>query len=305
MHSSTDGTGAFGRWDDLRLVASIVDGGSLKAAGEHLGVHHSTVLRRLDAFEAALGAQLFRRSATGYRLTEVGNVVLDSARRIALELDGLDRELSTTITGLDAVVRVRVDPVVAVAIHDNWAALQRAHPGLRLEINVAAGCPAPDESVHIGLGVEKPSDTDAIAIHVMDLHSGLFASPRYIASHGVPAGLQDVGSHVFVSGAQSLSRLPFVAFVDTHVRTESVVYRTDSLVDLYHAVWAGLGIGPTTCAAQIGHGELVPVWPEHHWRTPVWMAMHTEHRHTPRIKRVWDEIRDGLRSASQATIDSQ
>ena len=38
-------------WDDLKIFLAIALGGSARAAASKLGVHHSTITRRIDAFE--------------------------------------------------------------------------------------------------------------------------------------------------------------------------------------------------------------------------------------------------------------
>ena len=51
-------------WDDLRYFLGIARAGSLAGAAIALGVNHSTVFRRIQAFEARLGVRLFDRLPT-------------------------------------------------------------------------------------------------------------------------------------------------------------------------------------------------------------------------------------------------
>ena len=53
-------------WSDLRYALAVGNTGGLAAAARQLGVNHTTVLRRLDALEARLGARLFERARHGY-----------------------------------------------------------------------------------------------------------------------------------------------------------------------------------------------------------------------------------------------
>ena len=48
-------------WDDLRYVLAVAEAGSLAGAARELRVNHSTVLRRIAAFEQQLGLRLFER----------------------------------------------------------------------------------------------------------------------------------------------------------------------------------------------------------------------------------------------------
>src|SRR5690606_19697913 len=46
-------------WDDLRLFLAVARAGTLSGAARALGVNHSTVFRRVGAFEEALEVRLF------------------------------------------------------------------------------------------------------------------------------------------------------------------------------------------------------------------------------------------------------
>ena len=59
-------------WNDLRSFLAIARAGSLQGAARALGVNHSTVFRRLNALEAALGVRLFDRLPGGYAPTRCG-----------------------------------------------------------------------------------------------------------------------------------------------------------------------------------------------------------------------------------------
>ena len=57
-------------------------GARFRAAAEHLGVNHSTVLRRIAQLEERLGAPMFEKLPTGYRLTAAGEEVLELAEQM-------------------------------------------------------------------------------------------------------------------------------------------------------------------------------------------------------------------------------
>ncbi|MGD7385698.1 helix-turn-helix domain-containing protein, partial [Ralstonia pseudosolanacearum] len=53
------------QWDDIRHFLALAREGSLSAAARRLGVEHTTVARRADALEQALGVWLFDRLPRG------------------------------------------------------------------------------------------------------------------------------------------------------------------------------------------------------------------------------------------------
>ena len=92
-------------WDNLKYFLALADNQTLKSAAAELGVSHTTVLRRIKAFESQLGTQLFTHSNSGYRLTENGTVLrvqADTLKRsvdsIARTVAGADKEISGKVT---------------------------------------------------------------------------------------------------------------------------------------------------------------------------------------------------------------
>lgn len=94
-------------WDDLRYALAIAKCGGLAGAARALGADHSTVFRHLNALEAELGAKLFERLPTGYRMTAAGERLREAAERIETEVMALDRELSGRDTRLTGTLRAR------------------------------------------------------------------------------------------------------------------------------------------------------------------------------------------------------
>ncbi len=66
-------------WDDVRYFLAVARAGSVRAAAERLRVNHSTVLRRIAQLEERLGAHMFEKLPSGYRLTDAGEEVLEVA----------------------------------------------------------------------------------------------------------------------------------------------------------------------------------------------------------------------------------
>ena len=59
-------------WNELRTAMVVARSGTVSAASIELGVHRATVMRHVDALEAAFGSKLFLRHSRGYTLTEAG-----------------------------------------------------------------------------------------------------------------------------------------------------------------------------------------------------------------------------------------
>src|SRR3546814_16251884 len=80
-----------------------------------LGVNHTTVLRRIAQLEERLGAQMFEKLPSGYRLTAAGEEVLEFAE----QMEASSNRLETRIFGRDQGVRglLRVTLPLFLATH--------------------------------------------------------------------------------------------------------------------------------------------------------------------------------------------
>ena len=100
-------------WDDVRYFLAAAREGSVRAAAKHLGVNHATVLRRIAQLEGRLGAQMFEKLPSGYRLTEAGEEVLE----LAEQMEASSNRLETRVFGRDqsarGLLRVTLPPFLA------------------------------------------------------------------------------------------------------------------------------------------------------------------------------------------------
>ena len=70
-------------WNDLRFVLAVARGSSLSAAARQLHVDQTTVSRRLDSLERAMGTKLFQRVQGCLLATEFGELAAARAERMS------------------------------------------------------------------------------------------------------------------------------------------------------------------------------------------------------------------------------
>ena len=73
-------------WDDYRYFAALAEAGSVRGAANELGVNASTVTRRLESLETALGVSLFKRTGRGLNITTEGVEVAQRLDEVAKQL---------------------------------------------------------------------------------------------------------------------------------------------------------------------------------------------------------------------------
>ena len=122
-------------WDDVRYFLAVARGGSVRAAAERLGVNHATVLRRVAQLEGNLGASLFDRRPSGYRMTGAGEEVLD----LAGQMETSSHQLEARILGRDqrvrGLLRVTLSPTLAThLLMPDFSDFATVHPDVEFEI---------------------------------------------------------------------------------------------------------------------------------------------------------------------------
>ena len=66
-------------WDDMRIFLALAASGSSAAAAKTVGNDATTVSRRLQRLERALGTSLFEHGRAGLMLTDAGHRLLAHA----------------------------------------------------------------------------------------------------------------------------------------------------------------------------------------------------------------------------------
>jgi DNA-binding transcriptional LysR family regulator len=126
-------------WNDVRYFLALARLGSVRSAGEALGVSHSTVARRVEALEARLAARLFDRNREGYQLTDAGRRMVERAERAEKEMLALERELVGCDEKLAGPVHITCcDAFVSDLLMPELARLCTACPGIELGMTTDA-----------------------------------------------------------------------------------------------------------------------------------------------------------------------
>ena len=79
-------------WEALRTLGVVAETGSMARAGEQLGCAVSTVARRIDGLEQALGLTLLHRTRGGAKPTDAGKAILGSVAHASQFLNQVPRQ---------------------------------------------------------------------------------------------------------------------------------------------------------------------------------------------------------------------
>jgi DNA-binding transcriptional LysR family regulator len=271
-------------WDDLRYVLAVADTGSLAGAARTLGVNHTTVLRRVSAFEQRLGLRLFERLPTGYVLTAGGEELIAAARQIEDTVTRLERTLAGQDLRLSGTIRLTTtDTLMGSILPEILAEFRKAHPGIQIEVavsNLMLNLSKRDADVAIR-PVADPPET-LVGRRVARVAFAIYGSRDYVAKR---KKLGDLRTQHWVVPDDSLAATSVARWMRAELPSSDIALRADSFVAMRQAVQAGLGLAALPCYLGDTSPDLVCVHPPiKAMDTALWVLTHEDLRHTARIR---------------------
>ncbi|RMC38057.1 LysR family transcriptional regulator [Paracoccus alkanivorans] len=278
-------------WDDIRTALAVARTGTVSAAAEALGVHHATVIRRVDALERQLGVRLFQRHTRGYALTEAGQVLLRSAG----EADERFAQMASRIAGagdrIEGDLVVTSLPELADLVMPRLLALLRRHPGLRLRyVTDARLYRLSTGEAHIAIRAgARPTEPDYVVRRLAVLPSRLYAAPAYLEAHGP---VEDLARHRFampLPGAAG-ERAPYMRWLEERVPANNMVFLSNDFDAVEAVVRGGEALGVLKKERAEGLAEIMAL-PE--WDSELWLVTHVDLHRTPKVQAALEALRGG------------
>ena len=130
-------------WDDFKFFSAVARCGTVRAAARDLGVNPSTVTRRIEHFEARLGARLFARTARGLVLTPAGAAAVGKVQDVESELARIERSIREEDQALAGKVRIAVPEFMMLGgVFEEFGRVADAYSRITVEWLFEAAGPA-------------------------------------------------------------------------------------------------------------------------------------------------------------------
>lgn len=279
-------------WDDLRTFLAVAQEGTIRGAAKALKVNHSTVSRRIKAFEQRLQVRLFERQPSGYVLTPAGEDVLSSAQLVKDQVDGLERRVLGQDTKLTGALRVTLPDLLAIRLlAPDLADFSAEYPGIDLEVIVSyATLDLSRREADIAIRITNSPPETLVGRRVARYCNGTYASPSYLEDHDLDHSPQQANwvgwDEVVTSPKWALES----DFPDMPVR-----YRFPNALMQLEVAKAGLGVVKIPCFLgdpEPGVMRVPGTVPEPSWS--VWLLTHEDLRHTARVRAFMDFMADAF-----------
>jgi DNA-binding transcriptional LysR family regulator len=282
-------------WDDIHTFLAIARARTLSGAARALGLGQSTLSRRLEALEQRAGARLLQRTPHGYDLTALGEAVLANAERMEMEAIAVERAVQGRDVALSGVIRVTtVDTIANWLLPPAIAALQARYPAICVEVlPETRSFSLSKREADLAIRMARFEGNELISRRIAYLGHALYASPAYLAAHPMPLGSGEIGAegHAIVTVLEDQTHLPEARWLVEQVPHARVALRSNSRDVQLGAARAGLGV---VCLSRYladrepGLVRLAASGPAP--RREVWLGVHADLRHMPRIRAMIDAL---------------
>ncbi len=293
-------------WNDLRHLIAVARHGSTLAAAKALGVNQSTVHRRLSELENRVGLTLVKRYPTGYRLSELGDALIDHVLAVETAVVTLERQIQALKHDLKGVIRLTcpeptVSRIAATGLLDRF---YERYPGLTVEfvtsdryLDIAKG------EADIAFRSGEPTDDSLVGRKICDSIWAIYASRSYIQQNGRPTSIADLANHAMIGFDGIMQHHRVAKWLPVAVPDARVVNRNNSMLGTLSAVKAGIGVAPLPTTLGDAEETLVQVLPPVDDLTRSWYLLsHPDLRKTPRIAAFVDHVLDDIPALRKALI---
>lgn len=183
--------------ENLKLFLLIVDKGSMRAAAREYGLSAARVSERLSALEAYYDTRLLNRTTRSISVTEEGQELARTARRIIIETEEIETKLKfgkKTISGtihLNATIDFGINCIAHLI--DEFMEL---HPEININLTLDDGyVDLISNNIDLAIRLGELSDS---TLHTKKIGINpriTCASPEYLQKYGIPKHPSELEKH--------------------------------------------------------------------------------------------------------------
>ena len=271
-------------WGDLLYLYTLAKSDNLLDAAEKLEVNRTTVSRRIESLEQAIGAKLFVKKGRDLVLTEAGQMALESAERIYDEVGAMKGAIRSRDKRLDGLVIITATPKMCALLEPEISRFLLNHPGLRIEFSASMlpeNLEKLESDIALRMTIEPPETL--IGRRLAEPAIALYASEEFANN------MTESGELRYVKGVGPIEIEPLL--MEEKGLVPNIVMTCNSIELVVQALRSGVGASYLPCYVAAMEPGLVRIGKVR--RTgmlDLWLLYSTQHREAPKIKAVVDVI---------------
>lgn len=286
----------------MQAFSRVAELGSFTRAADELGLSRAMVSTHVRRLEQRFGLKLLNRTTRKVAVTPAGLDYLGHCRRIFAELAAAEETLRQS--KVQPTGRLRVDVPGSFGRHILLPAMSdflARYPGIDLEIRFNERVvDLVREGVDLAVRAGTVTDPNLVALRIAHSRWIFCASPAYLARHGRPYRIADLGDHVLIGStpADSAKPRPWM-FAEVEAPPAEPEFRISFNESEAVMLAAANGVGITQtldllASRALMDGQLVIVLAEHALPGPPLSIVHTQAAQRLARVRVFSEFLRGL-----------
>ena len=246
-----------------------------------------------------MNTTLFHRHARGLILTEQGELLFDATSAMIKRLDAAEARIKDSEEEVFGELRV----TTTTGFGSLWLAPRLPHlydkyPDLKIDLMLEEKVlDLPMREADVAIRMKEPSQADLIRKRLMTVHMQLYASPDYVAKHGMPESVEDIGNRRLICQNPRTVQVGAGLQLVQHLLAYDVpsMLTVNNYFGVLQSVVHGLGIGVLPGYVTQDFPDLVRVLPDlRSNEVPVFLAYPEELRQSKRIQVFRDFVQDEI-----------
>ena len=250
---------------ELRALATLskaAELGSLSSAAQAQGITPQAASKALMQLERQLGVQLLARTTRRLALTPEGQLLVDASRpALDAMTAALDAVRKASLAPLEGSLTISAPrPVVSTVLAPLVEAFSVLHPKLSLRIaSLDDDAPMPEVDDEVTFSLGKPANEEIAVTPLMEIVFVHCASPSYLATHGVPASLEELVTRQAGAIPKEVRGVPDEPDSQAHGQPFLSTNDHDLQVQIVRSGRMALQLAALVAAPHIDDGSFVPL----------------------------------------------
>jgi DNA-binding transcriptional LysR family regulator len=277
-------------WNDYRFFLALARAGTLGGAARELGVEHTTVRRRVDALEAALGTKLFIRTPEGFALTTAGIRAHARIAEAAEVLQAVEMSAGGEDGELKGTVRVAMSEGFAPFLVKRLAEMRARHPDIVVEaLTSDTVVDLTRRDADIAVRFASTPQGALLVRKIGEIGWALCGAASYLQRAGTPEAPEQIAGHDVVGFDDARGRLPGAQWLATHAADARIVMRCSYLIAALNAAIMGIGLAVLPAHFVAAEATLVAIGPSFS-HSDIAIVAHPDLARAARVRAVMDFI---------------
>jgi len=285
-------------WNALKVLITISQCGSLKAAARSLGVNYTTVLRRIETLEQQVGGKLFERGAKGYVATQLADEILALTKPMQQSVEHIERQLIGRELQPKGLVKITAPFNIANRyLPPILKTISNLYPDITFEVLSSNDIFNLNSRVaDIAIRATTAPPEHLIGRKAVSIPWSIFAARSLVDKYTGSINIDTLTACPLIGASGHLQELSGFSWLESHCH-QAIVTRCDELTAMSYCAEQGLGIAflPQD-QRRAGLIEVAEFSPGN--TSDLWILMHPDLRRTERLRIVYDHLYHAFREIS-------